>query len=132
MAVLAHGGLGVAVDVEGVRDLRSAPVPDSQPDRGLCPGRRPGGGLGHADLETDRRRGSSHFFPLCEHVRFQQVSLSPFAYLFQAASCLIGQGVCAGSSGRKQGEAGANLASRSTAVIGQLESTAFMKVQSTT
>lgn len=52
MAVLAHGGSGVAVDVEGMRDLRSAlfTVPDSQPDRGLCPGRGPGGGLGHADL----------------------------------------------------------------------------------
>lgn len=60
MAVLAHGGFGVAVDVEGVRDLRPAPVtvPDSQPDRGLCPGRRPGGGLGHADLVTDGWRES--------------------------------------------------------------------------
>lgn len=54
MAVLADGGFGVAVDVEGVRHLDPAPVavPDPQPDRGLRPGRRPGGGLGHADLEA--------------------------------------------------------------------------------
>ncbi len=52
MAVLADGGFGVAVDVEGVRDLSSAPVTvtDPQPDWRLCPGRGPGGGLGHADL----------------------------------------------------------------------------------
>lgn len=52
MAVLADGGFGVAVDVEGVRDLSRAgvAVPNCQPDWGLSPGRRPGGGLGHADL----------------------------------------------------------------------------------
>lgn len=72
MTVLAHGGLGVAVDVEGVRDLHSAPVPDSQPDWGLCPGRRPRGGLGHADLETDRWRELSvfPFVKMCVFDRF--------------------------------------------------------------
>lgn len=56
MAVLTHGGFGVAVDVEGVRDLRPAPVtiPDPQPHRVLRPGRRSGGGFGHADLESDK------------------------------------------------------------------------------
>lgn len=54
MAVLADGGFGVGVDVEGVRHLDHASVVaiDPQPDRGLCPGRRPGRGLGHADLEV--------------------------------------------------------------------------------
>lgn len=56
MAVLTHGGFGVAVDVEGVRDLRPAPVavPHPQPHRGLRPGRRSGGGFGLADLESDK------------------------------------------------------------------------------
>lgn len=55
MAVLAHGGFGVAVDVEGVGDLRpaSVPVPDAQPGRGFSPGWRPGAWLGHADLVVD-------------------------------------------------------------------------------
>lgn len=57
MAVLADSGFGVAVDVEGVRDLRRAlvTVPDPKPDRSLCPGRRSGRGLGHADLLKDGR-----------------------------------------------------------------------------
>lgn len=77
MAVLADGGFGVAVDVEGVRDLSPAPavtVPDSQPDRGLCPGRRPGGGLGHADLVKGGWRDKSvgqiilYYFKASPHV----------------------------------------------------------------
>lgn len=61
MAVLTHGGFGVAVDVEGVRDLSRAgvAVPDSKPDRRLGPGRRSGGRLGHADLMENRRGESS-------------------------------------------------------------------------
>lgn len=50
------------------------------------------------------------------------------SYLFQTSSCRIGQGVRLGSSGWKQREAGADLTSHSAAVIGQQESTAFMKV----
>ena len=55
MAVLADGGFGVAVDVEGVRHLRPAPlaIPDAHPDGRLRPGRRPGGRFGHADLVRD-------------------------------------------------------------------------------
>lgn len=54
---MADGGFGVAVDVEGVRDLSPAPVavPDSQPHRSLGPGWRPGRGLGLADLEKDAK-----------------------------------------------------------------------------
>lgn len=57
MAVLADGGFGVAVDVEGVRDLSPAPVavPDSEPHRSLGPGWRSGRGLGLADLEKDAK-----------------------------------------------------------------------------
>lgn len=56
MAVLTHSGFGVAVDVEGVRDLWPAlvTIPDPQPHRGLRPGWRSGGGFGHADLESDK------------------------------------------------------------------------------
>lgn len=55
--MLTHGGFGVAVDVEGVRDLLPAAltVPNAQPHRRLGPGRRPGGGLGHADLGSDTK-----------------------------------------------------------------------------
>lgn len=55
--MLADGGSGVAVDVEGVRDLLPAAltVPDPQPDWRLGPGRRSGGGLGHADLGSDTK-----------------------------------------------------------------------------
>ena len=65
MAVLAHGGFGVAVDVEGVRNLSRAgvPVPDHQPHRGLGPGRGSGGGLRHADLERQRFKG---FIVVCK------------------------------------------------------------------
>lgn len=53
---MAHGGFGVAVDVEGVRDLSPGhvAVADPQPDGGLDPGHGPGG-LGHADLGEDGR-----------------------------------------------------------------------------
>lgn len=63
VAVLTHGGFGVAVDVEGVRDLWTAPVtiPDPQPHRGLRPGRRSGGGFGLADLESDKWQKTSAF-----------------------------------------------------------------------
>lgn len=52
MAVLAHGGSGVAVDVEAVRNLlpEVLTVPDPQPHWRLGPGRRSGGRLAQADL----------------------------------------------------------------------------------
>lgn len=119
MAVLADGGFGVAVDVEGVRHLRLAP--HTQPDRRLCPGRRSGRGLGHADLNKNR-------FGCLLRVCVKQVSAAWCPHLFQAASCLVGQRVRARSSGREQGEAGANLPPRSAAVIRQLKGAAFMEI----
>lgn len=49
-------------------------------------------------------------------------------HLLQASSRLIGQGVGARPSGGEQGEAGADLPSSPTAVVGQQEGAALVEV----
>lgn len=49
-------------------------------------------------------------------------------HLLQAAAGLIGQGVCPGSLGREQGEAGADLTSGAAAVVGQPVGAALVEV----